>query len=219
MVVDDEPTVRDVVTKYLQREGYHVCAIGDGGEVIETARRFEPDLVVLDVMLPRRSGLDVLHDLPARTPVILLTARTDEADRVHGLDLGADDYVLKPFSPRELVARVRSVLRRTAASVEPADLAFDGLHIDQAAREVRVGDELITLTAKEFDLLTYLATKPREVFSRAQLLKAVWDSSPDYQDPATVTVHIRRIRNKIEADPVQPRWIATVWGVGYRFEP
>ena len=152
-------------------------------------------------------------------PVILLTARTDETDRVLGLELGADDYVVKPFSPRELVARVRSVLRRAGAPTGTPLLAYDGLRIDTVAREVHVDDALVALTAKEFDVLAYLATNPRQVFSRAQLLEAVWDSSPDYQDPATVTVHVRRVRNKIERDPEQPRWIATVWGVGYRFEP
>jgi len=219
LVVDDEPTVRDVVARYLERDGYVVCEVGDGDEVAAAVETFRPDLVVLDVMLPGRSGLDVLRDLGNRVPVILLTARTDETDRVLGLELGADDYVVKPFSPRELVARVRSVLRRAGAPTGTAVLAFDGLRVDTVAREVHVDDALVALTAKEFDVLAHLATHPRQVFSRAQLLAAVWDSSPDYQDPATVTVHVRRVRNKIERDPEQPRWIATVWGVGYRFEP
>ena len=219
LVVDDEPTVRDVVARYLERDGYVVKEVGDGDEVAAAIESFRPDLVVLDVMLPGRSGLDVLRELGDRVPVILLTARTDETDRVLGLELGADDYVVKPFSPRELVARVRSVLRRSGAPTGTAVLTFDDLSIDLAAREVRVGGDVVALTAKEFDVLAHLASHPRQVFSRAQLLVAVWDSSPDYQDPATVTVHVRRVRNKIERDPEQPRWIATVWGVGYRFEP
>jgi len=219
LVVDDEPTVRDVVARYLERDGYVVREVGDGSEVAAAIAEFHPDLVVLDVMLPGRSGLDVLRELGNSVPVILLTARTDETDRVIGLELGADDYVVKPFSPRELVARVRSVLRRAGAPVGAAVLTFDELRIDPAAREVSLSDKVIALTAKEFDLLAHLASHPRQVFSRAQLLESVWDSSPDYQDPATVTVHVRRVRNKIERDPEQPRWIATVWGVGYRFEP
>jgi DNA-binding response OmpR family regulator len=220
LVVDDEPTVRDVVARYLERDGFIVKEVGDGDQVIDTADRFQPDLIVLDVMLPGRTGLEVLRDLNHRVPVILLTARTDESDRVLGLELGADDYVIKPFSPRELAARVRSVLRRANGSAQPvAALSFDGLELNPSARELHVQGRAVALTAKEFDLLVYLATHPRQVFSRAQLLERVWDSSADYQDPATVTVHVRRIRNKIEADPEQPRWIATVWGVGYRFEP
>ena len=219
LVVDDEPTVRDVVARYLERDGYTVREVCDGSEVAAAVEAFQPDLIVLDIMLPGRSGLDVLRDLAHRVPVILLTARIDETDRVLGLELGADDYVVKPFSPRELVARVRSVLRRASAPAGPAVLHFDQLSIDITAREVSVGGTTVALTAKEFDLLTHLASHPRQVFSRAQLLAAVWDSSPDFQDPATVTVHIRRLRNKIERDPEQPRWISTVWGVGYRFEP
>ena len=219
LVVDDEPTVREVVVQYLQRDGFVVRELGDSHDVLAVVESFGPDLIVLDVMLPYRSGLDVLRDLGQRIPVILLTARVDEADRVLGLELGADDYVVKPFSPRELVARVRSVLRRSAAPAGTSVFDFDGLRIDTASREVCAGDRQISLTAKEFDLLAYLAAHPRQVFSRAQLLVSVWDSSADYQDPATVTVHVRRLRNKIESDPEQPRWITTVWGVGYRFEP
>ena len=222
LVVDDEPTVREVVARYLELDGYAVRTVADGTAVAAAISEFHPDLIVLDVMLPGRSGLDVLRDIGNDIPVILLTARTEEADRVIGLELGADDYVVKPFSPRELVARVRSVVRRSSSTPTTAGagrLQFDGLVIDTVAREVCVDDEVVALTAKEFDLLTHLAASPRQVFSRAQLLQAVWDSSPDYQDPATVTVHVRRIRNKIEHDPEQPQWIATVWGVGYRFEP
>ena len=219
LVVDDEPTVREVVVQYLQRDGFVVRELGDSHDVLAVVESFVPDLIVLDGMLPYRSGLDVLRDLGQRIPVILLTARVDESDRVLGLELGADDYVVKPFSPRELVARVRSVLRRSAAPAGTSVFDFDGLRIDTASREVCAGDRQISLTAKEFDLLAYLAAHPRQVFSRAQLLVSVWDSSADYQDPATVTVHVRRLRNKIESDPEQPRWITTVWGVGYRFEP
>ena len=219
LVVDDEPTVRDVVALYLERDGYVVHLVSDGADVAAAVEQFRPDLVVLDIMLPNRSGLEVLRHLDHRVPVILLTARTDEVDRVLGLELGADDYVVKPFSPRELVARVRSVLRRASAPVGTAVMQFDDLCIDVTAREVTVGGAPVALTAKEFDVLAHLAAHPRQVFSRAQLLESVWDSSPAYQDPATVTVHVRRLRNKIEVDPEQPRWIATVWGVGYRFEP
>jgi DNA-binding response OmpR family regulator len=218
LVVDDEPTVREVVVRYLELDGFVVRESADGDDLLAIVEAFAPDLIVLDVMLPHRSGLDVLRELGQRTPVILLTARTDEADRVLGLELGADDYVVKPFSPRELVARVRSVLRRSAPPAAAAVLTFDTLVVDTTSREVTVDGLAVALTAKEFDLLAYLAAHPRQVFSRAQLLVSVWDSSPDYQDPATVTVHVRRLRNKIEHDPEQPRWISTVWGVGYRFE-
>jgi DNA-binding response OmpR family regulator len=174
-------------------------------------------------MLPEIDGYSILAELRKRDdiPVILLTARTEETDRVLGLELGADDYVVKPFSPRELAARVRTVLRRVGRSGPPTpseSLVFDGLEIDGRSREVRVDGELVELTAKEFDLLAYLASAPRQVFSRGQLLEQVWDSSTDWQDASTVTVHIRRIRRKIERDPNEPRWITTVWGVGYRFE-
>jgi len=222
LVVDDEPTVREVVAQYLVRDGYEVRELDRGDTLAETVDEFRPDLIVLDIMLPGGSGLDYLRHAGAdRVPVILLTARVEESDRVLGLELGADDYVSKPFSPRELVARVRTVLRRAQpiATASAAVLRFDGLRIDLPAREVFVGERSVSLTAKEFDLLAFLAQAPRQVFSRAQLLRQVWDSSPDFQDPATVTVHVRRLRNKIEADPEHARWITTVWGVGYRFEP
>jgi len=221
LVVDDEPTVLEVVAHYLRRDGYEVCEV-DRGDVVEDAlTTFRPDLVVLDVMLPGLSGLDVLRKHgQGRVPFILLTARVEESDRILGLELGADDYISKPFSPRELVARVRTVLRRAQAGATPPDtLQFDGLELDLPAREVRVAGRTVTLTAKEFDLLAFMATAPRQVFTRAQLLDQVWDSSPDFQDPATVTVHVRRLRNKIESNPDEPRWITTVWSVGYRFEP
>ena len=221
LVVDDEPTVREVVAGYLERDGYEVRELDRGDIVIDTIRSFKPDLVILDIMLPGLSGMDVLRQLDnSRTPVILLTARVEEHDRILGLELGADDYVTKPFSPRELVARVRTVLRRAQVAPGVGEvLDFVTLRIDQRAREVCTDAGSVALTAKEFDLLAYLANSPRQVFSRAQLLQAVWDSSPDFQDPATVTVHVRRLRSKIELDPLAPRWITTVFGVGYRFEP
>jgi DNA-binding response OmpR family regulator len=227
LVVDDEPTVREVVAGYLEREGFDVAVLAEGTSVIDVVERFRPDLVVLDVMLPGRSGFDLVREIRTQSvlPVILLTARSDETDRVLGLELGADDYLVKPFSPRELAARVRSVLRRSmvavAASAQPVEpmLEFDGLAIDPRAREVLLDGEVVVLTAKEFDLLAYLAANPRRAFSRAELLRSVWDSDPAYQDPATVTVHVRRLRTKLEADIEHPRWIVTVFGVGYRFEP
>ncbi len=223
LVVDDEPTVREVVVGYLRRDGHEVAEAGDGHTALELLDSDPPDLVVLDMMLPGVNGLDILRRVRAVSsiPVIMLTARAEESDRVAGLELGADDYVVKPFSPRELAARVNGVLRRTNGRVEeqPATLTFDGLHIEPLSREVTMDGTIVEMTPKEFDVLLFLASSPRQVFSRAQLLESVWQSSPDWQDPATVTVHVRRIRNKIEGDPEHPRWITTVWGVGYRFEP
>ncbi|MFP5254955.1 MAG: response regulator transcription factor [Acidimicrobiia bacterium] len=225
LVVDDEPMVREVVCRYLERDGLCVHETGDG----ESARRWlsdhRPDLVVLDIMLPGVDGLTLLRELRAAgdVPVILLSARVEEVDRVLGLELGADDYLIKPFSPRELAARVRTVLRRARSGPTEAgarrELAFDGLAIDLAAREVSVDGTVVELRPKEFDLLAALASEPRRVFSRRQLLERVWDSAPEYQDPATVTVHVGRLRQKLERDPEAPRWIATARGVGYRFEP
>ncbi|MEZ5142254.1 MAG: response regulator transcription factor [Acidimicrobiales bacterium] len=226
LVVDDEPMVREVVSRYLQLDGFDVHEAADGAAALEWLDRHRPRLVVLDVMLPEVDGLSVLRHLreAGDIPVILLTARAEEVDRIVGLELGADDYVVKPFSPRELAARVRTVLRRSPASPgrSEGDLAVldhDGLRIDPVAREVFVDEQLVGLTPKEFDLLLFLASSPRQVFSRRQLLEQVWESAPEYQDPATVTVHIGRLRQKLERDPDDPRWIATVWGVGYRFEP
>lgn len=221
LVVDDEPMVREVVTRYLERDGYRVETAEDGRQAIERCRRLQPDLVVLDVMLPHVDGLTVLRELRGSTdtPVILLTARDDETDRVLGLELGADDYVIKPFSPREVAARVKSVLRRARPEADADRLEFADLVIDATTREVTVAGDLADLTPKEFDLLWFLATHPRQVFSRGQLLQQVWGSSTEWQDPATVTVHIGRLRTKIESDPRRPERIATVWGVGYRFEP
>ncbi|NND73990.1 MAG: response regulator transcription factor [Ilumatobacter sp.] len=222
LVVDDEPTVREVVAGYLRRDGHDVAEAADGHRALELLDEDPPDLVVLDMMLPGVNGLDILRRVRAVSsiPVIMLTARAEESDRVSGLELGADDYVVKPFSPRELAARVNGVLRRTAGRTDdvPATLSFDGLEIDPLSRDVTLDGTVIDMTPKEFDVLLFLARSPRQVFSRAQLLESVWQSSPEWQDPATVTVHVRRIRNKIESDPEHPRWITTVWGVGYRFE-
>lgn len=223
LVVDDEPTVREVVAGYLRRDGHVVSEAADGPTALALLETEPPDLVVLDMMLPGVNGLDILRHIRQMgdTPVIMLTARAEESDRVAGLELGADDYVVKPFSPRELAARVNGVLRRSAPKPTPSNavIEFDGLIIDSRSREVRRDGELVELTPKEFDVLAHLAGSPRQVFSRADLLRDVWQSSPDWQDSATVTVHVRRIRNKIETDPENPRWITTVWGVGYRFEP
>jgi len=223
LIVDDEPMVREVVTRYLERDGFGVGEAATGDEALAKLDSFRPDLVVLDIMLPGIGGLDILSSIRAERdlPVIMLTARADETDRVIGLELGADDYVIKPFSPRELTARVKSVLRRTAGTArQPAGrLTFGALTIDLASREVTVAGADARLTVKEFDVLAFLADSPRQVFSRSQLLHHVWESSPEWQDPSTVTVHIRRIRNKIEVDPESPRYLVTVRGVGYRFEP
>lgn len=223
LVVDDEPMVREVVTRYLERDGFDVTSASTGTEALTSVGESMPDLVVLDLMLPGVNGMEILSRLRAMgdVPVILLTARAEESDRVLGLELGADDYVVKPFSPRELAARVRTVLRRTAKTTTPpvASLEFDGLTIDPSSREVLVNGKLAELTAREFDVLHFMACAPRQVFSRAQLLSQVWESSPEWQDPSTVTVHIRRIRNKIETNPDDPSRIVTVRGVGYRFEP
>jgi DNA-binding response OmpR family regulator len=221
LVVDDEPIVREVVVSYLEREGYRTLEAGDG----HTARRLleeePPSLVVLDVMLPGTDGLELCRWIRARSdlPVILLTARGEEADRIVGLELGADDYVTKPFSPRELAARVRTVLRRSAPNLPKAErLAFEELDIDARTREVLRRGEPLRLTAKEFDLLWFMANHPRQVFSRDQLMDRVWGYEAAL-DTGTVTVHIRRLREKIEDDPSRPRRLETVWGVGYRFVP
>ena len=219
LLVDDEPRVREVVAGYLQRDGFEVQTAADGLAARRHLATFKPHLVVLDVMLPSVSGLDLLGEIrrSGDLPVIMLTARTDEADRVAGLELGADDYVVKPFSPRELVARVRSVMRRSDPEPVPGPIVLDRLAIDVAGRIVQVDGETVEMTAKEFDLLAFLAAHRGRVFSRADLLGHVWGSSPEWQDPATVTVHVRRIRQKIEDDPQNPTWVITVWGVGYRF--
>jgi DNA-binding response OmpR family regulator len=221
LVVDDEPIVRDVVVRYLKREGFDTLEAGDGDTARELIERSPPELVVLDLMLPGTDGLALCRWIRSRgeLPVIMLTARGEEADRIVGLELGADDYVTKPFSPRELAARVRTVLRRSGRSAGPAErLAFGRLVIDAGTREARVDDRLLRLTAKEFDLLFFLASNPRHVFSRDQLMARVWGYEAAL-DTGTVTVHIRRLRAKIELDPAKPRHLETVWGVGYRFVP
>ena len=222
VVVDDEPMVREVVTRYLRRDGFHVTTAADGEEALRVIAETDPDMVVLDLMLPAVDGLTVLGEVrrQSQVPVILLTARGDEGDRVLGLELGADDYVTKPFSARELAARVKSVLRRTHAPPKPTPgaLTQGSLTIDQRARRVRIAGQEVELTRREFDLLAFLAAAPGQVFSRTQLLDHVWDSTPEWQDPSTVTVHIRRLRTKLATSADTPR-IATVWGVGYRFEP
>lgn len=223
LVVDDEPMVRDVLARYLAKEGFTVDTAEDGEAALEAYDRTPPDLVLLDLMLPRIDGLEVFRRIRERGPaaVIMLTAKGEETDRVVGLELGADDYVTKPFSPREVVARVRAVLRRTGLKASPLQrdlLAFGDLEIDGQRRELRRGGEPIRLTRKEFDLLYSLASQPGTTFTRSQLLEEVWDFAWD-GDTATVTVHIRRLREKIEADPSNPTHLVTVWGVGYRFEP
>jgi DNA-binding response OmpR family regulator len=223
LVVDDEPTIAEVVARYLERAGYTPSIASDGFSAIQQAARSRPDLVVLDLMLPGIDGLEVMRRLREqdrdRIAVILLTAKGEESDRVTGLRLGADDYVVKPFSPAELVARVDAVLRRvdTAPAREPL-LDLTDMTIDPASRRVFVRGEEIQLTQREFDVLLFLARHPGQVFSRDQLMDAVWQYS-FYSDTSTVTVHIRRLRAKIEPDPAVPRHIQTVWGVGYRFQP
>jgi DNA-binding response OmpR family regulator len=221
LVVDDEPTLREVVVRYLERAGYRALEAGDGGEAEALLRTQPPDLVILDLMLPGTDGLELCRRIRADSalPVIMLTARGEEADRIVGLELGADDYVTKPFSPRELVARVRTVLRRTNGPVEARDRIQHGdLTLDSETRDVRKSGSLVSLTAREFDLLWFLASHPRRVFSREHLMSRVWGYEPAY-DTGTVTVHIRRLRAKIEDDAARPRHIETVWGVGYRFSP
>jgi DNA-binding response OmpR family regulator len=219
LVVDDEPIVRDVVVRYLQREGYRTLEAADGERARELLERDPPSLVVLDVMLPGTDGLALCRWIRSRSdlPVIMLTARGEEADRIVGLELGADDYVTKPFSPRELAARVRTVLRRAKTpELARAALTYGDLEIDAACREVTKAGEPLRLTAKEFDLLWFLASHPRKVFSRGQLMDRVWGYEAAL-DTGTVTVHMRRLREKIEDDPSRPRFLETVWGVGYRF--
>jgi DNA-binding response OmpR family regulator len=221
LVVDDDEAIRVLLTRYLEMEGFSVEQVRDGGAVLAAIAASKPDLVLLDLMLPTQDGLDILTRLrrDSDVPVILLTARGSEADRILGLKLGADDYVVKPFSPGELTARINSVLRRTRTTSPQSVLQFEGLTLDLGTREVIAGDTVVATTAREFDLLAFLAASPRQVFSRQQLLANVWDSSEEWQDPDTVTEHIRRIRRRIEPDPDQPRWIKTVRGVGYRFDP
>ena len=218
LVVDDEPIVRDVVVRYLEREGYRTLEAFDGNTARELIERERPDLAVLDVMLPGSDGLALCRWIRSRSdlPVIMLTARGEEADRIVGLELGADDYVTKPFSPRELAARIRTVLRRSGPAA-PRDRAIElgDLRIDAGSREVTKNGVPLTLTAREFDLLWFLASHPRHVFSRSHLMNRVWGYEAAL-DTGTVTVHVRRLREKIEDDPSRPTRLETVWGVGYR---
>jgi DNA-binding response OmpR family regulator len=228
LIVDDEPNVGDVLGIYLRRENYQVSIARDGQAALAMIEQTPPDLIVLDLMLPKIDGLSIVRlvrgdeghaGLFPEIPIVILTAKGEESDRISGLDLGADDYVIKPFSPREIVSRVKAVLRRSkGASVAPErPLSFGPLSIDPKSREVRVNDRDCGLTAKEFDLLYFMVRHTRQVFTRDQLLEHVWGLS-EYIDPSTVTVHIRRLREKVERDPGQPEWIHTVWGVGYKFD-
>jgi two-component system, OmpR family, response regulator ResD len=223
LVVDDEPTIAEVVARYLDRAGYETRIASDGPSAVAAALDRRPDLIVLDIMLPGFDGLEVMRRtndaLEGGVPVILLTAKGEQSDRVVGLRLGADDYVVKPFAPAELVARVDAVLRRVRPGGETAEaLRFGELEINPGARSVRMGGREVELTQREFDLLLFLARHPGQVFNRDQLMDRVWQFS-FYTDTTTVTVHIRRLRSKIEPDPSRPVWIETVWGVGYRFRP
>jgi two-component system, OmpR family, response regulator ResD len=223
LVVDDEPTIGDVVSRYLERAGYETQIAENGARALEHAAADRPDVVVLDLMLPDIDGLEVMRRLRsqdrARTAIILLTARGEESDRVIGLRLGADDYVVKPFSPAELVARVDAMLRRLDPSpATQPPLRFDQLEIDPGARRVQLDGHEVELTSREFELLLFLARNPGQAFTREQLMDHVWQYS-FYIDTSTVTVHIRRLRAKLEPDPSQPRFIETVWGYGYRFAP
>jgi DNA-binding response OmpR family regulator len=223
LIVEDEAIVADVVSRYLRRDGFQVVIASDGQAALEIAREQSPDLVLLDLMLPKIDGLEVCRRLRAvsSVPIIVVTAKGDEADRIVGLELGADDYVSKPFSPRELVARVRAVLRRTKQTA-PSAVTEGTVHvgpilIDPAGRYATVENEPVELTAKEFDLLWFMVRNVGQVFSRTQLLDQVWDYEY-FGDESTVTVHIHRLRSKLEPDPVRPRYLKTVWGVGYKLE-
>ncbi len=232
LVVDDEVTVREVVRKYLEHDGFRVTEADNGTQALAIVRDQQPDLIVLDVMLPGVDGFQITRALrdtddyaplyvDNAIPIILLTARSSELDRIGGFEVGADDYIVKPFSPRELVARVKAVLRRSAnglVEVDEKPIQLHSLAIDPRSREVRVRNAVVVLTAKEFDLLWFLARHPRQVFTRAQLLDQIWGYE-FYGDESTVTVHIRRLREKIEANPSEPITVQTVWGVGYKFEP
>jgi DNA-binding response OmpR family regulator len=221
LVIEDEPTVAEVVDRYLRRDGYDVSVVHHGALAMEAYDRIQPDLVILDLMLPGVDGIEICRRIrsSACTPIIMLTARGDEVDKLVGLEIGADDYMTKPFSPRELAARVKAVLRRaSAAPIEGDALRFNSLRINGRTRTVEDDRGAITLTAREFDLLFFLARHAAQVFTREQLLDNVWDFEfPG--DASTVTVHMRRLRSKVESDPSRPRHLKTVWGVGYKFEP
>lgn len=223
VIVEDEPSISEVVGLYLKRAGFDVTTFSDGLSAYEQFAKKLPDLVILDVMLPGMDGFSLIRSIRDRSdvPVILLTSRREESDRIAGLELGADDYVVKPFSPQELVSRVRAVLRRTQSKSDTPTqgaIQIDNIKINPQTREVFIDGSNVTLTAKEFDLLYHLVIHPRQVFSRDQLLESIWGLR-DFIDPSTVTVHIRRLREKIEKDPTAPTHLLTSWGVGYKFEP
>ena len=223
LVVEDEPNVGDVIVLYLKRAGFQVELVNDGCKAVEISETIKPDLIILDIMLPCMDGWNVIKQIRENkdTPIIVLTARQEENDRIAGLELGADDYVVKPFSPQELVSRVRAVLRRTSKDAEntrPEVVQFDSLIIDPITRIVTNNTNVVDLTAKEFEILYHLVRHPRQVFTRDQLLNQIWGES-EYIDADTVTVHIHRLREKLESDPTDPKRLITVWGVGYKFEP
>ena len=224
LIVEDEASIAEVVSLYLKRAGFEVQIAADGKQAMNILERQLPDFVILDLMLPEVDGLSLTRWLRDRSdvPIIMLTARREEIDRITGLEMGADDYVVKPFSPQELVSRVRAVMRRLGREQMEAEpernLSFEDLTIDPRSRVVTIKDTPIELTVKEFDMLYLLARHPKQVFTREQLLERVWGGA-QYIDPGTVTVHVRRLREKIEADPSHPVHLLTVWGVGYKFEP
>jgi DNA-binding response OmpR family regulator len=223
LVVDDEPKILKVVEHSLRREGHEICTAADGEAAVQTVERIKPDLVVLDLMLPKMDGFEVCRKIKSRrdVPIIILSARGDEVDKIMGFTLGVDDYQTKPFSPAELALRVKAVLRRSNSAGEETQskdaLSFPGLEVNRKSREVKTHGSAVELTAKEFELLWLLASHPNQVFSRSQLLEQIWDIS-FFGDENTVTVHVRRLREKIEKDPGEPGFIKTVWGVGYKFE-
>jgi len=224
LIVEDEASIAEVVSLYLKRAGYEVQIASDGKQALNILERKIPDFVILDLMLPEVDGLSLTRWLRDRSdvPIIMLTARREEIDRITGLEMGADDYVVKPFSPQELVSRVRAVMRRLGREQTEAEternLSFADLAINPRSRVVSIKDMTIELNVKEFDMLYLLARHPKQVFTREQLLERVWGGA-QYIDPGTVTVHVRRLREKIEADPSHPARLVTVWGVGYKFEP
>jgi DNA-binding response OmpR family regulator len=224
LVVEDEPSLAEVVSLYLKRAGFQVQVASDGRQAMSILEKQIPDFVIMDIMLPEVDGLSLTRWLRDRSdvPIIMVTARREEVDRIAGLEMGADDYVVKPFSPQELVSRVRAVLRRVGRDQPGAEseraLSFDSIQIDPRTRVVMVKESQIELTAKEFDMMYLLARHPKQVFTRDQLLERVWGGA-EYIDPGTVTVHVRRLREKIESDPSKPKHLITIWGVGYKFEP
>jgi DNA-binding response OmpR family regulator len=225
LIVEDDPDMRALVKRMLESDGYRIETAGDSAAALQASKSFQPDLVLLDVVLGGEDGRDILVLLRQESdvPAIFLTGRGLEMDRIAGLRMGADDYIVKPFAHGELTARIETVLRRSQAAAKllapSSGMVFGDLRIDPLTREVANADGPVELTTKEFNLLAFLASSPRQVFSRQQLLQQVWSSSSEWQDEATVTEHIRRVRRKIEVDPDHPRWITTVRGVGYRFEP